>query len=129
MAPRTSSRNERFGGRLSVIDGNTCSQSYGTPRTEISTTSGLTSDPAGQSRIRCKQPCTAPEPVSAVRKSAPSDARGATPARAQREPSVDQISTLVCTFSSTAPVNSVVVACPPRSTVLVPPWMVSSTDS
>ena len=45
------------------------------------------------------------------------------------DPSVDQISTLVRTFSTTASVNSVVVECPPRSTVLVPVATVSSTDS
>ena len=45
------------------------------------------------------------------------------------DPSVDQISTLVRTFSTTASVNSVVVECPPRSTVLVPVAIVSSTDS
>ena len=45
------------------------------------------------------------------------------------EPSVDQISTLVRTFSTTASVNSVVVECPPRSTVFIPVAVVSSTDS
>ena len=45
------------------------------------------------------------------------------------EPSVDQISIFVLTFSTTAPVNSDVVACPPRSTVLTPPAVVSSTLS
>ena len=44
-------------------------------------------------------------------------------------PSEAQISTLVRTLSTTASVNSVVVACPPRSTVLVPVATASSTDS
>src|SRR5689334_9281989 len=48
MAPRTSSRNERFRGRLSVIRGNMCSSSYGGGRTEISATSGVVRDPTAQ---------------------------------------------------------------------------------
>jgi hypothetical protein len=43
--------------------------------------------------------------------------------------SVDQISTLVRTFSITASVNSVVVEWPPRSIVFTPPAVVSSTLS
>ena len=39
------------------------------------------------------------------------------------------MSTLVRTFSTTASVNSVVVAWPPRSIVLVPVAVVSSTPS
>jgi hypothetical protein len=45
------------------------------------------------------------------------------------EPSDDQISTFVRTFSTTASVNSVVVAWPPRSNVLTPPAVVSSVAS
>ena len=45
------------------------------------------------------------------------------------EPSVDQISIFVLTFSTTAPANSDVVAWPPRSIVLTPPAVVSSTLS
>ena len=44
-------------------------------------------------------------------------------------PSVDQTSSLVRTRSTTASVNSDVVACPPRSTVFVPVAVASSTDS
>ena len=53
-------------------------------------------------------------------------------ARARRhtdEPSDDQISIFVLIFSTTASVNSVVVACPPRSNVLTPPAVVSSVLS
>ena len=50
-------------------------------------------------------------------------------AAASREPSEDQISTLVRIFSTTASVNSVVVACPPRSIVFTPPAAVSRTVS
>ena len=49
--------------------------------------------------------------------------------RAQREPSDDQTSTFVRTFSTTASVNSLVVAWPPRSIVFVPVATVSSTPS
>ena len=45
------------------------------------------------------------------------------------EPSDDQISTFVLTFSITASVNSVVVAWPPRSIVFMPPAVVSSVPS
>ena len=45
------------------------------------------------------------------------------------EPSDDQISTFVLIFSTTASVNSVVVACPPRSKVFTPPAVVSSVAS
>lgn len=48
---------------------------------------------------------------------------------AQREPSEDQISIFVRIFSTTASTNSVVPAEPPRSIVLTPPAVVSSTDS
>src|SRR5215210_471834 len=48
---------------------------------------------------------------------------------AQREPKVDQMSTLVRIFSSTASVNSVVPAWPPRSIVFTPPAVVSRTPS
>ena len=41
----------------------------------------------------------------------------------------DQISIFVLIFSSTASVNSVVVAWPPRSNVLMPPAVVSSVPS
>jgi hypothetical protein len=47
----------------------------------------------------------------------------------QRPPIEAQISTFVRTFSITASVNSVVEACPPRSTVFTPPAVVSSTLS
>jgi len=47
----------------------------------------------------------------------------------QDEPSDDQISSFVLIFSTTASVNSVVVACPPRSNVFVPPAVVSSVLS
>ena len=50
-------------------------------------------------------------------------------AAAQREPRVDQMSTLVRIFSTTASVNSEVEAWPPRSSVLTPPAVVSSTLS
>ena len=45
------------------------------------------------------------------------------------EPSEDQMSTLVRTFSTTASVNSLVVEWPPRSIVFTPPAVVSSTLS
>ena len=45
------------------------------------------------------------------------------------EPSDDQISTFVLIFSTTASVNSVVVAWPPRSKVFTPPAVVSSVAS
>ena len=45
------------------------------------------------------------------------------------EPSEAQMSTLVRTLSTTASVNSRVVAWPPRSTVFSPPAIVSSTPS
>ena len=45
------------------------------------------------------------------------------------EPSDDQISTFVLIFSTTASVNSVVVAWPPRSNVFTPPAVVSSVLS
>ncbi len=50
-------------------------------------------------------------------------------ATAQRAPSDDQTSTFVRTFSTTASVNSVVVAVPPRSRVFTPVATVSSTPS
>ena len=49
--------------------------------------------------------------------------------RAQRPPNDAHTSTLVRTFSITASVNSVVVAWPPRSTVLTPVAVVSNTPS
>ena len=48
---------------------------------------------------------------------------------AQLAPSVDQTSILVRMRSITASVNSVVPAWPPRSGVLIPPAIASSTDS
>ena len=54
---------------------------------------------------------------------APAHARGA------YDPSDDQISTFVLIFSITASVNSVVVAWPPRSSVLIPAAVVSSVLS
>ena len=46
-----------------------------------------------------------------------------------QDPSDAQMSTLVRTLSTTASVNSLVVAWPPRSTVFRPPAIVSSTPS
>ena len=64
---------------------------------------------------------------------APSTARpgapGRRPAGYTDEPSDDQISTFVLIFSTTASVNSVVVAWPPRSKVFTPPAVVSSVAS
>jgi hypothetical protein len=45
MAPRISSRSERLFGRLSVIEGNMCSEIYAAGRTEISGTSGIAATP------------------------------------------------------------------------------------
>jgi hypothetical protein len=60
---------------------------------------------------------------------APRGGRPATGRPAQRCPRESQMSTLVRTLSITASVNSVVVAWPPRSIVLTPPAVVSSTLS
>ena len=65
----------------------------------------------------------------AVRPAAALPAAQAGGAGHTEEPSEDQISTFVLTFSTTASVNSVVVACPPRSSVLTPPAVVSSVAS
>ena len=56
-------------------------------------------------------------------------ARNPRPAADTVDPSDDQTSTFVRTFSTTARVNSDVGAWPPRSTVLVPVATVSSTPS
>src|SRR3954453_9314365 len=56
MAPRTSARSERLFCRLSVIEGNMCSQGYGWDRTENNPACGIRkaqfADPAAQSQKR-----------------------------------------------------------------------------
>jgi hypothetical protein len=76
-------------------------------------------------RDRCPVRAAAALPAP---QAAPPGGRG--PSRAQTdEPSDDQISTFVLIFSTTASVNSVVVAWPPRSNVFTPPAVVSSVAS
>ncbi len=77
---------------------------------------------------RAVRPAAALHPPQGAPPGRPRAPRGGAPAYTE-EPSEDQISTFVLIFSTTASVNSVVVAWPPRSNVLTPPAVVSSVLS
>ncbi len=121
-APRMNSRSERRVGRSVVVEGNMCSESYGGRRTER------------VFPVACQGSRTGRIPRGCAERTARGLQRILHPGaralgRAAQPPSEDQISIFVRTLSTTASVNSVVVACPPRSIVFTPPATVSSTPS